>query len=596
MTTYTSLWTASYRARLTIGYLLIVAVFASAWAWSLFGPLTNAVVGLQEEHLLSVAQSGALVLSESDLPVGEIVDRLVARTQLRITVIDADGTVLADSQEDPSLMENHRDRPEIAAALSEDVGTTRRVSATQGTEQIYVAVPATLGGRNVVVRSSSSLETVNAVAANARRWGLILLAVALAFAGVVVARLTASATEPVRRLSEAAEAMAAGNLQARIPEEPGELGTLSAALTDLREQMRARLDDLENEQRTQRSVLDTLTDAVLLLDGTEIRFANAATSTVFKEPVTGWTAQQLDAVELPASVVGAIRDHLDDEVASSEECGPDTLGRHLRVTVLPLAATDGTKQAVVTISDITDRVRVDDVRRDFVANASHELKTPVAGIQLLASSAADAAAAGDADVAIGFAGQISDEAARLGRLVKDLLDLSRLESVPAPDSVADVRRVIANAVVGHRIAAEAKGLDLTVDMSAAANIDAYAAADPTDVVIALDNLIDNAITYTESGSVLVALAVDESDVVVTVADTGIGIPTEDLPRIFERFYRVDRARSRDSGGTGLGLALVRHVVGRSNGSVEVSSVPGGGSTFAVTFPRALSPRKTRPIA
>jgi signal transduction histidine kinase len=221
-----------------------------------------------------------------------------------------------------------------------------------------------------------------------------------------------------------------------------------------------------------------------------------------------------------------------------------------------------------------------------VSNASHELKTPVAGIQLLAESAETAATDGDVEQSLGFTRQIEAEAARLKRLVSDLLDLSRLETAPAPDAITDVRQAVDNAIAGHRGTASRQRLALSVDLSAIRGVDVFVAAEPTDVAIALDNLLDNAIAYTESGSVNVSVKASDSSVRIKVADTGSGIAPEHLPRVFERFYRVDRARSRESGGTGLGLALVRHVVERSSGTVSLSSEVGVGTTFTVTLPRA----------
>jgi two-component system, OmpR family, phosphate regulon sensor histidine kinase PhoR len=282
-----------------------------------------------------------------------------------------------------------------------------------------------------------------------------------------------------------------------------------------------------------------------------------------------------------------IRERAADSAAATVELEPDPTGRALRIIVAPLEPGVPGTRTIVVISDITERARLERVRRDFVANASHELKTPVAGIRLLAESAETAAADGDDEQAVAFARQIATEIERLQRLVGDLLDLSRLESAPAPDAICDLRVVVDNAVVSHRAAAFRKGLDLEIDLSAVRDTDVFAAADPTDVAIALDNLLDNAIAYTEAGAVSVAVDTDESYVTVSVADTGSGIPAEELPRIFERFYRVDRGRSRDSGGTGLGLALVRHVVERSDGSVNVTSELGSGSTFTLRLRRAV---------
>jgi len=579
-------WGASYRARLTFGYLAIVAVFAVAWAWTLFGPLEDTVIEQQEDHLLAVAQAGALVLGETTSRPADFAQKLVARTNLRVTVVASDGVVLADNEEDPAEMENHGDRPEVRSALAGEPGIDRRVSETQDTERIYVAVPSSYDGQRVALRVSSSLEEVNAVAAQARRTGLILLAIALVFAAIVVTRLTAVATEPVMRLSRSAEAMAAGNLRAHVPQEGGELRVLSVALSELREQMNARLGDLEAEKRNLRAVLDGLTEAVLLLHGDRIQFTNTATDRLFRRPSGGWRDRPYDDAGLPASVQGAISTHMARDQAAAEECGPDPNGRYLRVTVLPLNPTDEHSRTLVSIADITERTRVDRVRRDFVANASHELKTPVAGIHLLAESAADAASAGEVDQAMVFARQIANESERLGRLVRDLLDLSRLESAAEPGSVTDAREAIENALLGHGPEAQSRELALVFDDSPATGTDAYVAADPTDIAVALDNLLDNAIKYTEHGGVTISLEVTDDAVSISVTDTGIGIPPQDLPRIFERFYRVDRARSRESGGTGLGLALVRHVAERANGTLEVSSEEGVGSTFRMNLPRA----------
>ncbi len=586
MTDIAHRWADSYRARLAIGYLIVVALFASAWAWSLFGPLNTAIVSQQSDNLQAVAQAGALVLGQTDTSATETARQLTARTNLRMTIVASDGSVLADSEEDTNDMENHGGRPEVIDAFDGDVGIARRLSSTQGTEQLYVAVPASFNGERVALRVSDSLERISDVAASARRFGLMLLAIAIVLAAAIVTRLTAVASEPIARLSLAANSMAAGNLNAAVPAETGDLRVLSTALTELREQMRRRVGELESEQRNLRSVLDGLPDGVLLLQDGTIQFANTATDSLLKAPATGWKNRPVESLAIPASVVGIIKRGLTANESVVGDCGPDTSGRYIRVSVLPLNPAGPHTRHIVVMSDITERTRVDSVRRDFVANASHELKTPSAGIHLLAESAANAAADGDVDQAIAFAQQIASESARLGRLVQDLLDLSRLEATAATGTVTDVRAAIENALVGHSVAAETNNLGLEKDLTHVDGIDVLALVDPTDLAVALDNLLDNAIKYTEEGSVTVGVSVDGSRVLISVRDTGIGIPGEDLPRVFERFYRVDRARSRESGGTGLGLALVRHVVERAGGSIEIVSHPGEGSTFTMSLPRA----------
>ncbi|MBE0417302.1 MAG: PAS domain-containing protein [Coriobacteriia bacterium] len=576
----------SFRIRLVLGLLLVAAVVAGAWIISLYGPLTNAIVEQQEENLVAVARAGALVLGETERPASDTLNALVTDTDLRMTLVAQDGRVIADSQSDPASMENHAQRPEVADALSGRIGSDRRISETQNVEQLYVAVPASFEGSSVALRVSQPLAAINDLAARSRRAALGLLVLAVLLAGVLATRLAARAAGPVERLSAAAEAMAGGDLRVDVPDETGELAIMSRALADLREQMRRRLEELGTEQRNLRSVLDGLTDAVFLLHDDRVVFANNAAGRLFRTPSRGWRDQALADTGLPASVLDVIVTSLGDDESSAREWGPDPSGRTLRISVLPLNHTETHRRTLVVVSDTTERTRLDRVRRDFVANASHELKTPAAAIHLLAESAAHAAADGDTDVALSFALQIEQESARLGRLVTDLLDLSRLEATPASDSVTDMREAVANAVIAHGPSAKDGGLDIVTDTRSITGVDVFAKADPTDVAIALDNLLDNAIKYTEEGVVTVRVEAEDDLVRVIVSDTGIGIPAGDLPRIFERFYRVDRARSRRSGGTGLGLALVRHVVERSAGTVEVTSEPGVGTSFAITLPRA----------
>lgn len=577
----------SLLARIALGYVLVTIIFAAAWSWSLYIPLTEAALRQQQRNLTAVAQAAALVASQSDATATQIAEQLVARTDLRLTIVRADGTVIADSNYDPAEMENHGNRPEIARALAGEVGTARRVSRTEGHEELYVAVPASLDGTRVALRVSQPVTEIEAIAARSRRVGLILLVVALLGAIAIAVRSIRSTARPIQQLSYAAERMAAGDLTTQIPVVPSDLEALSGALSELRGQMRARLSALEAEQRTLRATIDGLTDAVFVLDGTVIQLANRAAGRLFRPPASGWPGVRLDAAGLPGPLETAIRSRLDDATGhEGVELQPDPTGRVLRLTVAPLDPTATSGRTIVSIADVTERARLDSIRRDFVANASHELKTPVSGIHLLAESVETAAADGDVEQALTFARQIESETRRLQRIVGDLLDLSRLETAPEEGAITDVRLAVDNALVSHRSAAHRKGLALDVDLSGIAGEDVYVSSDPTDVAVALDNLLDNAIAYTRTGSVTVTVKATEGMVRLIVSDTGPGIAPEHQPRVFERFYRVDQGRSRDAGGTGLGLALVRHVAERNGGSVTLKSEPDHGSTFTVALPRA----------
>jgi two-component system phosphate regulon sensor histidine kinase PhoR len=419
------------------------------------------------------------------------------------------------------------------------------------------------------------------------RTGLVLFGFTLLVAVVVGVRLWQLAAKPVFGLRDAARAMAAGDLRTRIPPAGGELGDLAQALTVLRDRMRETIGELEGGQATLRAVLDGLQDAVFVLDGQRVTLSNRAAGALFRAPVGGWRGTLLEDSSLPASLAAAVRSRLSCETACAGEVGPDPEARYFRVTAVPLNPVSETTRTLVVIADITEVRRLDAVRRDFVANASHELKTPTSAIQLLADAADSAARDNDTDQAMVFVEQMRDEAERLRRLVIDLLDLSRLEATPVAGGVTDVRELIDNALAGHRAAATSAGLALDLDAASVSGEDVYVAADPTDVAVALDNMLANAIAYTERGGATVRVTADPQTVTVAVADTGVGIPAEHLPRIFERFYRVDAARTRSSGGTGLGLALVRNAVERSGGTVEIASEVGHGTTVTIRLPRAV---------
>ena len=579
----------SYRARLITGYMLVAAVFAIAWGWSLYGPLQQTALHQQETNLTALAHAASFYAAETTASPASVARQLAQGQDIRVTIVGSDGKVLADSENDPSTMENHKNRPEIAAALAGHVGSDRRTSATERKAQLYVAVPATLGGRSVALRVSQSMAEIDSIAQTSRQLGLWLLVVALLIAGAIATWASGAASHPIAELSAVASRMAGGNLAVEVPTAiPTELAALAEALETLRRQMRSRLDALESEQRTLRTALDGLSDAVFLLEGSTIRFANDSAGRIFKTPATGWRDAQIDSVGLPAPLSSAIAARVAAGTPFVRELDPDPTGQTLRLVVVQLASgTDAPPRTLVVVSDITERARLEAVRRDFVANASHELKTPVAGIQLLAESAEMAAQDGDVSQSLEFTRQIEAEAARLKRLVGDLLDLSRLESAAEPNELTDVRQAVDNAIAGHRAAATRKGLLLDIDLSAVRGQNVFVKAEPTDIAVALDNLLDNGLAYTDSGTVKVTVRASDSRVRIDVSDTGPGISAEHLPRIFERFYRVDRARSRDGGGTGLGLALVRHVVEHSGGSVSVTSEVGVGTTFKISLPRAL---------
>lgn len=585
--TDTSAPTRSSLLSRTLGaHVLITLVFAASWIWSLNTPLEQAVTDQQEKNLAAVAKSASVALNSGEPALDSLVTSIVKDTDMRVTVVASDGTVLADSRFDITRMENHLDRPEIAAALAGEESTAERDSETASDRQLYHATPARLDGQRIAVRVSQPVSDIKAIAANVRRSGLLLLAVALALAAFIAFRGARAVTTPVAELARAAARVGSSEPDHPSPVVPAELAPIARALDGLREEVGRRMSQLEDERSDLKSVLDGLGDAVFLVEEGVISFANKSASTLFREPVNGWTGTNLATSTLPAGVRYEIGELLENGETIARDLAPLPTGTTYRLLVHPQECDHGTRRSIVVISDITERATLDRVRSDFVANASHELKTPAAAISLLSESLRMALEDGDAESIATFASRIGDESTRLRNLVSDLLDLSRLEnSLPASD-LTDARDAVERVIVSHAVAAESRGIRLEADLADITGIDVFIVCDSTDLAIALDNLVDNAVTHTTSGSVTVSVSATPRRVAIRVADTGEGIEQEHVARIFERFYRVDPGRARKDGGTGLGLSLVRNAVERNGGNVTLERTSKNGSTFLLDLPRA----------
>jgi len=351
---------------------------------------------------------------------------------------------------------------------------------------------------------------------------------------------------------------------------------LAADVERAEEALRAQQRTSREERQVQDLILGSMEEGVLLFDRRERTvFSNAAAeSHLGTRPadVSALLPIDLQKASRRASYTGAT-------VRAVVETG--TPSRWLRATAMPVGD-DGS--VLLVIRDVTEARRIDEVRRDFVANASHELKTPASSIQAAAETIRSAAA-DDPSAVPRFAEQLERDAYRLSRIVADLLDLSRLETGSDLDDRPRLDVIVREEIRRFRETAASAGLTLSVDAPDVPPVRGSA----RDLSLLVRNLIDNAIRYTKpGGAVLVSVAAGDDHVRLLVSDDGLGIPSRDLPRVFERFYRVDRARSRDTGGTGLGLAIVRHVTENHHGTVRVSSELGRGTTFEVRLPWAAA--------
>jgi len=510
------------------------------------------------------------------------------RARARVTVIDPRGVVLADSHHDPETMENHAQRPEIQAAYRNGVGSSTRHSATVNRDLCYLALrldDQKEPGR--VLRLALPLEDVDSAIA-AVRWRILSASLLAALVALVIANFfSQSFTRRIARLRAFAEGLVSEHFaQAPLPTADDELGALGRSLNSTALQLRDLVDRLSVESAQREAILASMVEGVLAVDNSlRITFANEsfARAVGAANPIPA----KLPLVELVRNP--DLREILAGVLASGASVKrrlqlPGAAERIFEVQAAPLSS--GTARgAIAILHDITDLERLERVRKDFVANVSHELRTPLTAIRGYAETLLEGALE-DKENNRRFLEIIKAHAIRLNNIASDLLALSELESgkVRSGPEPVPVRAAVESALRTVEAEARVRGIAVACGRME----DARVLGDRFQIEQALVNLLDNAVKFNRpSGEVLVEITrPTDGRVSISITDTGIGIPYDDLPRIFERFYRVDKARSREVGGTGLGLSIVKHLAERLNGTVTVESQLGKGSTFTLQFPIA----------
>jgi two-component system phosphate regulon sensor histidine kinase PhoR len=494
---------------------------------------------------------------------------------LRITLIGADGTVLADSAADPATMQNHAGRPEVQAALHGSTGVATRTSATLGDPYLYVALPPENG---VIVRVARPLSQLQSRLTRVRATiaGAFSLALLLGLAALLA--VSRSLSRPLEEMTAAVSRMTSGDLAARAPARGGaEVALLADAFNTMADELGRRLQEFRGDRERLGLILSAMEEGVLLVDSQEtVEYSNLSARVLL-----GHEPQSLGTIvpQTLRHIVDGARKSGNPHEAEME------IGQPLRVvraSAIPVGSGGHGGTVLLVLRDVTEARRVEAMRRDFVANASHELKTPVAAIRAAAETIRQAVH-DDPEGARRFADRLLGDATRLSRIVGDLLDLSRLEAERSPRDRVRLDLIAAEEAERFMFPAEANNLQLEVSTDTPVAVLGSASS----LALLVRNLLDNAIRYTRpSGRINLTVFRRGGDAVLEVADTGMGIPSRHLPRIFERFYRVDPARSRETGGTGLGLAIVKHVAEIHDGRVEARSVLGAGSTLTVRLPLA----------
>lgn len=515
----------------------------------------------------------------------------------RITIIDTNGKVLADSDDDPAKMENHANRPEFRQVITQHKasGESIRSSHTLGYNMMYVANPVKENGKvTAVIRTSIALDRIDAVLKGL--WFSLGLAMAVAFliSGWISYVLARKFTRPIEASIEVSNRLIEKDYDSRVHiNASGELRQLAKAINNLAHNLKQQMNEIDENEQQLTAVLENMDSGVMLIQTSgRIMLVNRA-----MEEMTGLSSGKLIGKRhIEAGKSFGLSQLIDRSLKTGERFRDEVhlyypKERILDAHIAPYVGESGELRGVVAVlHDVTETRRLEQIRSEFVANVSHELKTPVTSVKGFAETLLDGAMYDEATLRE-FLKIIYDESDRLHRLISDILDLSRIEQhrIPLKMEQLNVVDVITETAQTMRKRIEKKQLELVLPQKRHVMME----ADKDRLRQILLNLVTNAIAYTpDKGRIEISLIERENELDLIVSDTGIGISEKDLPRIFERFYRVDKARSRQSGGTGLGLAIVKHLVESYHGKIRVESEEGKGSTFIVTLPRT----QTRPDA
>ncbi len=509
--------------------------------------------------------------------------------ETRITIILADGRVIYDSDEDPQVMDNHKARPEVAQALDGAAGTSMRFSNTVKKNMMYVAVPYVVNDKPyAVVRTSRDVEaideTISALQQRIVYYGLFITALTALISLYTTRRIS----NPLEQIIIGVEKFADGELHARLPDPPTrEMSKLASALNKMAAQIDEKMETITQQRNQQKAVFESMAEGVIAVDrGEKVISINTAAARLLGSVKKSMTGQQVDKIitntQLKNMILGCLKSNQRQE---AEIVLKHPEEQYVKVQASTLKAENGdTIGALLVLNDVTRLRHLESGRREFVANVSHEIRTPLTSIKGFVEALQEGAIS-EPDNARKFLDIIARQTNRLSTILEDLLTLSRLEREGEHDEISfnkeKIKPILEEALQICEPKAEKKNAKIHVECDP----DLRARLNAPLVEEALINLIDNAIKYSPDGrSIWLSAEKSDGEMLIRVKDEGNGIAREHLPRIFERFYRVDKARSRKMGGTGLGLAIVKHIALVHGGRVEVDSDTGKGSTFTIHLP------------
>jgi two-component system phosphate regulon sensor histidine kinase PhoR len=572
---------------ITVISLVVVTWYASSSLRYLY--LEQAATDLEARAYLFESQILEYLDPLDEKAVDFLCKKVGKNASTRITVILPSGRVIGDTEEDPSRMDNHVDRPEIIEALTGDPGTSTRYSRTLDKHMMYVGIPIKRNGHvAAIIRTSVPINAIYDTIKNIQikiTIGGLVIAVFAALLSLLVSR---KLTLPIEQIRNWAESIARGEFQVRPPVAGSEeIGALSEAMNQMALELRDRIDTVMRQRNEMEAVLASMVEGVIAVDTEEHLISiNSAATEIFGCDPSSVQGRSIQEVVRNTHFHRFFKDALSSQGPIEKDIVLSSDGdRFLNAHGTSLRDSEGRKiGALIVLNDVTRIQRLENIRREFVANVSHEIKTPITAIKGFVETLRDGAIKNTEDTKR-FLGIIEKHVGRLGAIIEDLLSLSKIEQEAEGEEIklseCKIREVLENAIraCDHKARAKKIGIELLCAEDTVANLNAPLFEQ------AVVNLLDNAIKYSDvEGMIDVKATQEDNEIVVSVHDQGQGIEKKHLPRLFERFYRVDRARSRQLGGTGLGLSIVKHIAQTHGGSVSVESAPQKGSTFSIQLP------------
>ncbi|MCM3635353.1 two-component system histidine kinase PnpS [Paenibacillus camelliae] len=587
----------SFRARLTTIIISMVALSVIASGLLMLKTFKenhiNVLEDTLEREMRLIAAQMEWISGSDELLIDFYtphVQQLKELMETRVTLIKGDGTVIADSDYNPRDMDNHGHREEIIGAIENGIGKSTRSSDTLQQSMLYVAIPVTntVSNENYVLRLAISLQEVEQSISSLTVVLVAGLIILFVVAALISYRIALGLTRPLEKITQVAKRIKNMDYRARVDvQKNDEIGELGHAINAMAESLQIQMTRIRQNENHLQSVLSNMINGIVMMDASgSILIMNERA-----EQILGISAAKLigrhyremkQQFELSQLIIEGFetKSHIHEEITFyyPEE-------RLLELNIVPIyqGSSSDLGGVLLVLQDVSAIRRLERMRSEFVANVSHELKTPIAAVKGFAETLLGGAVK-DEETTKAFLGIIYDESERLNRLIGDILELSKIESRRAPLilSPVDIKQFMTNTIAILEVSADQKQIEVNLYSPE----ELYMEGDEDRLRQIFVNLLSNAISYTpEGGKIFVNISLTEQEKVqITIKDTGIGIPEKDLPRIFERFYRVDKARSRGSGGTGLGLSIVKHLVEMHKGTITVESAVGEGTTFTLELP------------